>query len=548
MNDNYFRTLFLCILSSFSLLIASHVLLHNPWMSLVAGCGPLVYYHLLYLTPRAHKGLTQTAIDSVYYFGFLVTVAALGISAVTIASSGGMTDINTVVFQFGVGLFATGYAVIARMHLSSVSTMVNAASPEAILDRYIKRSMEMVDNVEAAVNHTSEFSKTVISRTTEISDNAKATVEKAMLDMARIFENEMRSTLALTRDGITEIRGLVADTSFVTEREELARSIKATIEASTKVNLALEDYALKSRLGAQATEQNTIVAGHLEKALAALRADINILTGNDGSLQKAASSIADAGQLIAIGTSKVGEAVQELASISGAVADTGPTFQKMKTNAKKAQEQLDTLTNVTERLDASLSGISTTAQATGTLAAELERTAKALPELTLKSEQLGACLGGAIEASQRITRHLAAMPEQVETIKTFSTDITQVLKIIGNSVEGAAIGSRELKSNFADATSVINGVTQLLASANGLQATVGALQQVLDTLTNTALATQTALSDSTLSIKRSVSTSADLLEADVKRSSAAASLLTDRLIRVAQSIIDQTRQRQGQSS
>ena len=135
MSENYFRTLFLCILSSFSLLIASHVLLYNPWMSLVAGCGPLVYYHLFYLTPRARKGLTQTAIDSVYYFGFLVTVAALGISAVTIASSGGTTDINTVVFQFGVGLFATGYAVIARMHLSSLSTMVDAASPEAILDR-----------------------------------------------------------------------------------------------------------------------------------------------------------------------------------------------------------------------------------------------------------------------------------------------------------------------------------------------------------------------------------------------------------------------------
>lgn len=548
MSENHFRTLFLCIVASFGLLVAAHVLLNSPWMSLVAGCGPLVYYHLIYLTPRARKGLTQTAIDSVYYFGFLVTIAALGISAVTIASSGGATDINTVVFQFGVGLFATGYAVIARMHLSSVSTMLEVTSPEAILDRYIKRSMEMVDNVEIAVTRTAEFSKIVMSKTTEVSDNAKASAEKAMLDVARIFENEMKSTLALTRDSITEIRGLVADTSFVTEREELARSIKATVEASTKVNLALEDYALKSRIGAEATVQNAVSAGHLAESLGALRADISALTGDDGALRKAASTIADAGGLIATGTSKAAAAVEELAGIAGAVVSTGPTFQKMRTNAKRAEEQLDTLTNITARLDASLSAISATAQATGALATELDRAAKALPELTSKSEQLGVRFDSAAVASERIARHLAEIPDQVETVKTFSTDVAAGLKAIAASVEYAAIGSRELKGNVAEATVVIDGVKQLLATASGLNATVAALQQVLDGLTSTVLTTRSAFSDSTLSIKTSVSTSAELLEADVKRSSAAAALLTDRLITVAQGIIDQTRQRQGLSS
>ena len=308
--------------------------------------------------------------------------------------------------------------------------------------------------------------------------------------------------------------------------------------------MALEDYALKSRLGAQATEQNTIAVGHLEASFAALRVDVSALAGDDGSLRKAAKSIADAGQLIATGTSKVGEAVDELVGISGAVASTGPTFQKMKTNAKRAEEQLDALTNVTARLDASLSDISATAQATGALATELDRAAKALPELTEKSEKLGAQFSSAVEASERIARHLAAMPEQVETVKRLSTDVTQVLKVMVDSVESAAVGSRELKSNTAEAGSVINGAKQLLASASGLQATVAALQQVLDGLTITVRSTQTAFSDSTVTLKSSVSNSANLLEADVKRSSEAASLLTDRLITVAQNILDPTRKRQ----
>lgn len=544
MNDNYFRTLFMCVVSSFGLLVVSHIMLKSPWMSLVAGGGPLVYYHLLYLTPRARKGLTQTAIDSVYYFGFLVTVAALGISAVTIASSGGATDINSVVFQFGVGLFATGYAVIARMHLSSVSTMGDAASPEAILDRYIKRSMEMVDNVEAAVTRTAEFSKIVTSMTTEVADNAKATAEKAMLDFTLMFENEMKSTLALTRDGIVEIRGLVADTTFVTERENLTRSIKSILEATTKLNLALEDYALKSQLGAEATEKSTAAARQLAKTLDSLTSDLSTLTGDSGALRNAVVSIVDAGQLLASGTSKVGEAVDDLVSISSSVASTGPTFQKMKTNAKKAEEQLDTLTNVTGRLDASLIGIAATALATGTLATELDRAAKALPDLVSKTELLAARLGSAAQASEGIERHLTAMPEQIETVKTFSGDIAQALKVIVDSVEGAVIGSKEISSNMADTANVIGGAKQLLASASSLQATVGALQQVLDGLATSVRASQTALSESTASIKRSFSNSIDTLQADVRRSSEAATMLTERLVLVAQNIIDQTRRQQ----
>jgi hypothetical protein len=513
-------------------------------VSLVSGCGPLVYYHLFYLTPRARIGLSQTAIDSVYYFGFLVTIAALGISAVTIATSGGSTDINAVVFQFGVGLFATGYAVLARIHLSSISSKGHAVSPEAILDSYIKRSMELIDNVETAVIRTAEFSKIVVSKTVEITDNSKAIAEKAMLDVARIFENEMKSTLTLTRESIIDIRGMVADTSFVTEREELARSIKATVEATTKVNLALEDYALKSTLGAQATEKNTLAAVRLEASLAALESDVSALAGDNGSLRKAANSIADAGLLIATGTTKVGDAVQELVGMAGAVLSTGPTFQKMRTNAKRAEEQLDTLTNVTTRMGESLSDIAKTTEATGALASELDRAAKVFPELISKSEQLGVNFEGAIEASARMTRYLDAMPEQVETVKSLSTGAAQVLKVIVDSVDSAAVSSRELQRNTAEATSVISGVKQLLSSASGLQATVGALEQVLNELTKTVQSAQTALADSTTSIKTSVTVSAELLEADVKRSSEAASLLTDRLIAVAQGIIDQTQQHQ----
>jgi hypothetical protein len=217
----------------------------------------------------------------------------------------------------------------------------------------------------------------------------------------------------------------------------------------------------------------------------------------------------------------------------------------MKTNAKRAEEQLDTLTNVTTRLGASLSDVATTAQATGALANELDRAAKVLPELISKSEQLGVQFDSVVGASARIERHLAAMPEQIETTRSLSTDVTQVLKAMVDSVDNAAISSRELQRNASEAAVVMNGVNVFLATTSGLQSTVGELEQVLARLTKTVQSTQAALSDSTTGIKTSVAASADLLEADVKRSTEAASLLTDRLIAVAQGIIDQTQQQQS---
>src|SRR4051812_10893948 len=92
MKSTYFRTLFNCIVGSFGLLIfasvaASRGMPLDRWVAVVLALAPLVYYHLFYLLPRAKQGLSQGAIDSVYYFGFLITVAALGVSAISVATS-----------------------------------------------------------------------------------------------------------------------------------------------------------------------------------------------------------------------------------------------------------------------------------------------------------------------------------------------------------------------------------------------------------------------------------------------------------------------------
>ena len=146
---NYFVKFRNYFFISLILLGVSHALHLHPLVGVAFGIAPLFSYHIFYLAPKAKKNeLTQPAIDSVYYFGFLITVASLGLSAISIANSGDETDFNNVIFQFGVGLIATGYAVIARMHLISIRAQADAHNTEEAMESFIKKSMTLTQAVD----------------------------------------------------------------------------------------------------------------------------------------------------------------------------------------------------------------------------------------------------------------------------------------------------------------------------------------------------------------------------------------------------------------
>ena len=105
---------FSALLCSFVLLASSHFVSASPLTALF-GLLPLAIYHAWLW--RA-ESLTQQEIDSVYYFGFILTLTTLGLSAFGLANSGGSAnDINSIGTQFALGLLATGYGLIARITL-----------------------------------------------------------------------------------------------------------------------------------------------------------------------------------------------------------------------------------------------------------------------------------------------------------------------------------------------------------------------------------------------------------------------------------------------
>lgn len=86
------------------------------WFGLIAGIAPLVVYQI-----NLHKKelLSPAEIDSIYYFGFLITVITLVTTAISIALDTGKPNTQWILLQFGLGLVATGYSLFARLMLMS---------------------------------------------------------------------------------------------------------------------------------------------------------------------------------------------------------------------------------------------------------------------------------------------------------------------------------------------------------------------------------------------------------------------------------------------
>ena len=77
----------------------------------------LGFYH--YVLYQRISSLTTDEIDTVYYLGFLITLLALASTVIILAKnhSTDAFDFILLTMQFGLGLIATGYALMARVHL-----------------------------------------------------------------------------------------------------------------------------------------------------------------------------------------------------------------------------------------------------------------------------------------------------------------------------------------------------------------------------------------------------------------------------------------------
>lgn len=539
--DSFFARFQACAILSFVLLAAATALALDPWIAMLGGGAPLVYYHLGYLAPRAKYGLSQTAIDSVYYFGFLVTITALGVSAVSLAVNDGKMPMNEIAFQFGLGLMATGYAVLARMHLTSISTLVEEASPEAVLDRYIQRSRELVTNVEFASEQFVQLSSNLMVKSQEVAEKARQTTENSMLQVARMFDEELRGTLASARQGLTEIRGLVNETSFVQEREALIRGVKLTLDAVTALNKSLEEFALRAGEGAQTSQTTEVTSRALNDTLTMFLANLGKIAAADGPLLETAKSIAHAQAAIGEGTAVMTQIVDRLSDMAENVSGLGVTFKNIRTVSSKANEQMDSLVSSAERLGEATQHIERSATATAALATGLDQAAAALPTLGQHAEALDVRFVGLAKSVGDLQMHLVSVPGPVDEVLKRSVELTGTLGAVAQVLVSISAEAKALAEHTSRHAEALQQAGRTADEIRELQFATDSVKKLIGELGETVGQLNEAVASSSGPLKAAVDAATSSLEADVRRSTETARVFGERLTQVAQIIIDRTR-------
>lgn len=476
MNEQYFPKLIKLLGVSTAIFILSLAPAAPPYLSIL-GIGPLIYYHLKILAPATREGLSATGIDSVYYFGFLITVVALAISAIHIAGSAEQTSISTVVFHFGLGLFATGYAVFARMHLNSLAPSVGAFTEEQVMDRYVQRSAQLIEHIETSTAKLSTFATEIIARTAATAETIQQTAEQNMRRTSEIFANDISEILDDVHAAMNDIQQLLTDPSAQAARVRFATELRETYQASSQLSASMGELAKRTAEESQQRADTVSATKNLALHLQDFSRKVQALGAADGPIAASAQTLGDvSGGLVSSSRTVIG-ALAELKEVGRLVQDTGPTFVKMRTITRKATEQLETLAEATDHLRAAGENVQFVSDASAALNGELARMCDILPALGASGQKLGSAFDAAGQSTHGFGEQIAALPHGLETVRELQQSMTTVFDQVTQDLRSATQHVRQVREDGA-----ANGADALLAGAARIDDTVAAILQRLSGL------------------------------------------------------------------
>jgi hypothetical protein len=165
---------------------------------------PLTWYFSRLLREARQDGaLGQSAIDSIYYFGFLITIFSLAASVFRVWLHGIGQDIGALIAHFGVGLLATGLALAFRMWLTALTEQLGKKDLDETIETYIRRIDDIVAKVEMSAASFEGLSRSLQERTESVVGGAVSAFETTTREMTQTFRDNLE---LITRDATGAIQ------------------------------------------------------------------------------------------------------------------------------------------------------------------------------------------------------------------------------------------------------------------------------------------------------------------------------------------------------
>lgn len=265
-----------------------------PVVTVMFGLGPLVWYHIR-LMRTASAGHSQTTIDSVYYFGFLITIATLAATVLTISQRGIGGDYTYIVAQFGLGLVATGYALFARMQLMAAAERMDERDPDSIVDEYLGKVKSVVDKIELSAAAFESLADNLAARNSALAEQAKRVAEATIDAAANAFKEKMEEVLTAASKNFEAFGQNLGEIHFEDQVGGINDQFKSLTTSLTAVSsrlLKFEKLISSNEEGiTRAAAAGNILGVSMQAAVSGVQG-ISSLSGEIGQLRSSVETVA----------------------------------------------------------------------------------------------------------------------------------------------------------------------------------------------------------------------------------------------------------------
>jgi methyl-accepting chemotaxis protein len=317
-------------------------------------------------------------------------------------------------------LLATGYAVVARLHLQSVSPTETPAGPEQVLEQYLERSGVLLDNVELTIVRFGSLAETVMTETRRVIDKSRGEFAEVLGEVIRTLDQQLRVTFESVAESVAGIRTLINDPSFIAEQKSFARTIRSSAAVSDKLKVSLDTLN-----GSVATGTDSFGRAHsameaLGESADRLNSGLALLASDSGPLVKIAEGMQAASEGSERAASQALEAANGIVQLSGRLTSSQDLLHAFGQSANTAGDQLDRLATACSGLDTSMAHLADAMKASQDFAAVLANLGQGLPELVPNVHLLGEEFGS-------LTVTLGTTAASLESDVRRSTDAVELL-------------------------------------------------------------------------------------------------------------------------
>ncbi|KMY85424.1 hypothetical protein BUMB_04305c [Candidatus Paraburkholderia calva] len=282
-----------------------------------------MYFSVLYRV--GGTSLSHTAIDSVYYFGFIVTILSLAGSVMRVWLFGIEKDMSGLIAQFGVDLLATGLALVFRLVLTARVESLNAKDLSEMIAEYVQRIDGVVSKVEASAASFEGLSQSLQDRMRAVVESTFDECTTSMRSATTLFSKSITKISEQTSQSVERFGEVVESVAMASHVEhfdrqvsELSAGLKAfATEVSQYGRLTTEEAlrTLKQALDASSKwhidNLNTIAQASQELMRTALAALAELNLSVDTSAVK--TDLQTLSRAVTLFTRKFGELEEKLA-------------------------------------------------------------------------------------------------------------------------------------------------------------------------------------------------------------------------------------------